>query len=163
MRIDRRRAVGALQVAGVLALVTFWFFELRPQALGGPAGYALVSGTSMLPTMHTGDVVIVQRADHYTIGDVIAYKVPKGQTGAGAQVIHRIVGGNEREGFVVQGDNRTAPDIWHPRPHDVVGRLWLRIPHGETALRYLRAPLLLACLAGALVFAFVLGSGRRAD
>ena len=68
--------VATLLVA--LGVAAFWFVVLRPQAIGGPASYVLVSGHSMLPTLRDGDV-------------------------------------------------------------------------------------LLACLAGALVFAFVLGSGRRAD
>src|SRR3954447_2165224 len=117
---SRLRQVLAWVEVGVLALVVgFWFFALRPQGLGGPASYALVSGTSMLPKYRTGDVVIVHRQARYRVGDIVAYKVPKGQVGAGAEVIHRIVGGSERAGWTVQGDNRSAPDIWHPK-HDLI-------------------------------------------
>ena len=162
MRIDARGAWTALQAAGVVALLAFWFIALRPQGLGGRAGYALVSGTSMLPTMHTGDVVIVHRAHHYVIGDVIAYKVPKGQTGAGAQVIHRIVGGNEHDGFIVQGDNRTAPDIWHPTPSLVVGREWAHIPKLGRVVTALHTPLVLAALAAAVAAGYVVTRSRGA-
>ena len=118
---------------------------LRPQSLGGPAGYVLVSGKSMLPLYHTGDLVLVERQSSYHVGDVIAYRVPKGDPMAGAQVIHRIIGGDAKHGFVVQGDNRTAPDVWRPKPEDIVGAKALRIPNAVVVLQYLRSPLLLAC------------------
>jgi signal peptidase len=148
-------------VLAALAFLAFWFVALRPQALGGPAGYVLVSGHSMLPTLHDGDLVVVRHERSYRTGEIVAYRVPKGNVGAGDQVIHRIVGGSALSGYVVKGDNRSAPDVWRPRLHDVVGRVWLRIPRAEGVLRVLRSPLLLACLAGALVFVFVFTSGRR--
>jgi signal peptidase I len=78
---------------------------------------------------------------------------------AGAQVIHRIIGGDAQRGFLVQGDNRTAPDVWRPKPADIVGVKTLRIPQAVVVLQYLRSPLLLALLAAALVFVRVLGFG----
>ena len=32
----------------------------------------------------------------------------------------------------MQGDNRTAPDVWRPKPGDIVGAKLLRIPYGAT-------------------------------
>jgi signal peptidase len=71
---------------------------------------------------------------------------------AGAQVIHRIVGGNAEQGFVVQGDNRTAPDVWRPKPADIVGAKALRIPSAVVVLQFLRSPLLLGLIAACFVF-----------
>jgi signal peptidase len=136
-------------VAGVLV---FWAMFLRPQALGGNAGYVLVSGHSMLPRYHTGDLVLVERKAHYHVGQVIAYRVPQGDAMAGAQVIHRIIGGNERKGFLVQGDNRSAPDVWRPKNGDIVGAKALRIPNAVLVLQFLRSPVLLALLAACFVF-----------
>jgi signal peptidase len=159
MRIDARRALGRLQIVAVVGLVAFWFVALRPQALGGPAGYALVSGTSMLPTMHTGDLVIVHKHDRYRVGDVIAYHVPKPDPAAGAQVIHRIVGGSAEKGFVVQGDNRTAPDIWHPKPKDVIGSEWVHIPRAGKLIVFVHTPVFIAALAAFVVVLWILYSG----
>ena len=116
----RRRLTlsGFFNAAGLLlvvATVVFWAMFLRPQSLGGPAAYVLVSGKSMEPRYHTGDLVLVERQSHYHVGEVIAYRVPKGDPMAGSQVIHRIIGGDAQHGFVVQGDNRTAPDVWRPK------------------------------------------------
>jgi signal peptidase I len=150
------RLVNALGLVLAVAAVVFWAAFLRPQSLGGPAGYVLVSGKSMLPLYHTGDLVLVERQSRYHVGDLIAYRVPKGDPMAGAQVIHRIVGGDATHGFVVQGDNRTAPDVWRPTPKDIVGAKALRIPNAVIVLQYLRSPLLLGLLAACFVFVSVL-------
>jgi len=138
----------AAQLAFVAALL--WF--CLPQALGGRAGWILVSGTSMLPHLHTGDLVLVERRSGYHVGEVVAYRVPKGQVGAGFVVIHRIVGGNGRTGWRMKGDNRTAADLWRPTNRDVFGAKLLRIPHAWLVLRFFHTPLFLALLAGFGVF-----------
>jgi signal peptidase I len=74
-------------------------------------------------------------------------------------VIHRIVGGNAEHGFVVRGDNRSAPDVWHPKPGDIVGAKALRIPNAVLILQFLRSPLFLALLAACFVFVRVLAPG----
>lgn len=154
----RRRAWSIARWVLVAAVVVFWFVALRPQGLGGPAGFVLVSGRSMLPTMHTGDLVIVHRHDRYRVGDVIAYRVPKPDPAAGAQVIHRIVGGSAEKGFVVQGDNRTAPDIWHPKQTDVIGSECVHIPRAGKLIVFIHTPLFIAALAAFVVVLWILFS-----
>ena len=158
-----RRALSALSTLLVLAIVVLWAVELRPAFLGGPASFAVVSGTSMLPTLHTGDVVVVHRQSSYAVGDVIAYKVPKGDVAHDAQVIHRIIGGDGVHGFIVQGDNRTAPDIWHPKTGDVVGKQWAHVPHAGVVVRLLHTPFFLAALLASITVAFVVGGGRKRE
>ncbi len=163
-RVTVSSVLNALGLALAIAAVVGWALFLRPQSLGGPAAYVLVSGKSMLPRYHTGDMVLVERKSSYHRGEVIAYHVPKGDAMAGAQVIHRIIGGDAQHGFVVQGDNRTAPDVWRPKPADIVGAKTLRIPNAVVVLQYLRSPLLLGLLAACFVFVRVLGfGGEKAD
>ena len=150
------------KVAGaalVVLVCLFWAQYLRPQSLGGHAGYVLVSGQSMEPRFHTGDLVLVEKHAGYHPGEVIAYRVPKGDPMAGAQVIHRIVGGDAQHGFVVRGDNRTAPDVWRPKNTDIVGAKALRLPGAIVVLQYLRSPVFLGILAAAFVFVNVLSGG----
>jgi hypothetical protein len=52
----------------------------------------------------------------------------------------------------MQGDNRTAPDLWHPTNKNVVGGKLLRIPDAWLVLRFFHTPLLLGLLAGFGVF-----------
>jgi signal peptidase I len=152
-----RRAGG---IALVILACVLWAMFLRPQALGGRAGYVLVSGTSMEPRYHTGDMVVVHRQAGYHPGQLIAYRVPKGDPMAGAQVIHRIIGGNEQDGFIVRGDNRTAADVWRPKNVDIVGAKVGSVPHAIVVLQYLRSPLLLGLLAACFVFVRVLAPPR---
>jgi signal peptidase I len=158
--VVRRRALGRMtrpaRIALAVLAVLLWMHFLRPQWLGGNAAYVLVSGQSMEPRYHTGDLVLVERQDTYLPGQVIAYRVPKGDPMAGAQVIHRIIGGDARHGFLVRGDNRTEPDTWHPKPQDIVGAKVLRLPDAIVVLQLLRAPLFLALLAAAFTFVNVL-------
>jgi signal peptidase I len=159
-RLPQARLVAALAAQLALVGVLLWF--CLPQGLGGRAGWVLVSGTSMLPHLHTGDVVLVERRPRYHAGEVVAYRVPKGEVGAGHVVIHRIVGGNGRTGWRMQGDNRTAPDLWHPTNADVVGAKLLRIPDAWLVLRFFHTPLMLGLLAGFGVF-FWLGFGANGE
>ena len=153
-----------LRHTGLLLLVVAaaaWFVVLRPTALGGPASYLFVSGVSMQPTLESGDLVVLQRADDYAIGDVVAFEVPDGP-GAGALVIHRIIGGSGEDGFVMQGDNKPAPDEWEPTDELVAGRMWLHLPAAGNAVAWLRQPAVFASvLAGLVVFLIVLGGGDR--
>ena len=162
-RVTLARVGNAAGLLLAVAALVFWAMVLRPQSLGGPAGYVLVSGKSMLPRYHTGDLVLVEKRAHYHVGEVIAYHVPKGDPMAGAQVIHRIIGGDAEHGFVVQGDNRTAPDVWRPKPSDIVGAKVLRIPQAVVVLQFLRSPMLLALLAACFVFVRVLALGGDGD
>jgi signal peptidase len=145
----------------VVAIAAYWFVALRPQILGGPTSIVLVSGTSMEPKLHTGDLVLVHRRDSYRVGDVVAYRVPKGSVGAGSVVIHRITGGSAETGFVLRGDNRTTDDQWRPRPADVMGRQWVALPTSHRLLTVMWSPVGFAALAAAFAFALIaFGSGK---
>jgi hypothetical protein len=49
--------------------------------------------------------------------------------------------------FVTKGDHNTWLDPDHPAPGEVLGKLWLRVPHGGATLAALRSPRNLAVLA----------------
>jgi len=144
-RLPRVRAV--VLIAAQLAFVGVLLWYCLPQSFGGRAGWVMVSGTSMLPRLHTGDLVLVEHRSSYHVGEVVAYRVPKGQVGAGHVVIHRIIGGNGTKGWTMKGDNRTARDLWYPTNHDVIGAKTLRIPDAWFVLRVFHMPVLLALFA----------------
>jgi signal peptidase len=146
-------AIAKLGALGALIVTCLWFG--LPQSLGGRADWVMVSGTSMLPRFHTGDLVLVEHQSSYHVGEVVAYRVPKGQVGAGHIVIHRIIGGNGSKGWTMKGDNRTAPDLWYPTNHDVIGAKSLRIPDAWFVLRVFHMPVLLALFAGFGVFFWI--------
>jgi signal peptidase I len=150
-----------VRISATVAFLVLWLVLLRPQTLGGPAGYEIVSGTSMLPGIEAGDIVVVRRHDDYRIGDVVSFRVPDGEVGSGAHVIHRIVGGSGTDGYVTQGDNRDFLDPWRPRNEDVVGKQWIHIPGGSRVVFFLISPLFLASLAAGIVVLLMLRRPQR--
>jgi signal peptidase I len=140
-----------------IAILVAWGIWFRPQILGGPAAYILVSGVSMEPGLRAGALVVVSHREQYEIGEVVAYRVPEGDPAAGHNVIHRIVGGSAETGFIMQGDNTEAPDLWRPRPHEIVGAAWLTMPDMAPLLLFLRSPVVLASFAAAAAVYVTLG------
>jgi len=138
-----RRAAGVL-LAGVVAFVVAAFAT-------GRIGYVDTNGDSMEPLYHTGDLVLVARADQYHTGEIVAYH---GGTDGHLVVLHRIVGGNAN-GFVIKGDNNRSVDPTHPRAGQIIGQAVLRIPRigGVIGSPITHVVLLLALLA--LMVAFI--------
>jgi signal peptidase I len=138
----------------MMLLVTLGFAAMFwPQSLGGQVAYVRVDGHSMDPTFHMGDLGVVRRQSSYRIGDAVAYRIPKGEFGAGAMVIHRLIGGNGRTGYITKGDNKNRPDDWHPKTGDIVGRVRYDIPGAGTKLAALTKPMYLGGVVAALTVA----------
>lgn len=153
-----RRCVGW---AACAAIAVTWTVFLRPPALGGSTAYVFVRGTSMEPTYHTGDLVLVRRRGTYRTGDVAAFAVP-GRDGRQLVVIHRIVGVNPDGTHVLLGDNRSEPDPWHPTHGQIVGAPILLVPAAGRWLGELAArPLLLGAGCAALAALLVLLPARE--
>jgi signal peptidase I len=150
----RSKLVHYLGLVAMAVVLAFWFALLRPAAIGGPVSYIIIRGSSMLPTYASGDLVIVQTAPAYRVGDVVAYRVPDGDLGAGLIVIHRITG-VDQERFTLRGDNNAASDPWMPRSSDVVGRAWLSVPGLGRVLAVMHQPVALAALAASGVVGII--------
>ena len=155
-----RRVARRVSLALLLVLVVGWFVLLRPTFLGGTASYLIVSGTSMLPTLASGDLVLAVEQRSYAVGDVVVYRVPAGEPAAGSLIIHRIVGGDARSGYIVRGDNRQGQDPWQPTSRDVVGRMRVDVPAVGRLVVLLRQPFGIALLAALTTFLVALGTSR---
>jgi signal peptidase I len=138
-----------LIVVGVIA----WAIFLRPQWLGGPATFVLVRGDSMVPTYENGDFLLVYPQADYGVGDIVAYKVPTGQVGAGHLVVHRI-SAVSAAGLELQGDNNPAQDPWTATTADLVGEVVVRVPGVGVILAFALQPIIAAGLASACVVMF---------
>jgi signal peptidase I len=139
-------------VALTAVLVCTW-----PQSLGGRVAYIMVSGHSMEPTMHLGDLAVLRRQSTYRVGEIVVYHVPDGEVGAGALVIHRIVGGSARSGFTTRGDHNGYDDPWHPHTNNIVGTRWALLRGAAHYFSDLRGPLPLATFAAALAMVAAYG------
>src|SRR4051794_851235 len=89
-------------VAGVAfyAMLAGLAWLVWPSSLGGCTTLTVISGPSMEPRYHTGDIVVARCGDPQ-VGDIVVYK-PTGVPHA--RIIHRIVGGTPA-GWTMQGDN----------------------------------------------------------
>jgi signal peptidase I len=144
------RSVSALLTLAVGGLV--WFF-LAPPVLGGSTTYVVTHGISMEPRFHTGDLALVRPAGSYRVGDVVAFRSRSLNT----VVLHRIVaidGGR----YIFKGDNNNFEDPEHPARGQLVGKLWLHIPHAGQELRLLREPVWIGALAGLAALLLVGGN-----
>jgi signal peptidase len=132
-----------------------------PVVRGEPSRLVIVSGHSMDPTFHTGDLVLAWPTDDYRVGDIAPYRVPEGEPGEGGLVIHRIAGGDAEGGFVMQGDNNPTPDIWMPRADDIIGRKVLMVPRLGELMAWARQPAVLAAIVAGLFTAIAVSGGLQ--
>jgi signal peptidase I len=146
-------ATRAASISAVAALVlaAVWFFW--PVALGGGTTFVSTHGISMEPQFSTGDMAILRPDHDSSVGDVVAYWSDSLDT----IVMHRIVA-RDGDRFVLQGDNNDWLDAEQPAQDQILGRLFLRVPHGGKALDALSSPGALVVVAGAAVA--VLGAAR---
>lgn len=123
------------------------FVIFRPTSLGGFTSYTYVEGVSMLPTLHTGDLAIVIKEQHYRVGDIVSFHPSAAPEG---EIIHRIVGGSPAA-WTTKGDNRTDPDPDRTSSENLVGRAALVIPGAGVLLNALKNPFVLGALAAVLI------------
>jgi signal peptidase len=142
-------------------LVAALVYLAWPAQLGGHLSLVVVSGHSMDGTYRTGDLLMAWPHADYNTGEIIVYKIPKGEPASGLRVVHRVI--EKKAGhFTTQGDNRTTPDFWRPTVHDVVGHPFFRVRAGGLALKWLLSPFALAVVCGVCVFWFVIGDDDEA-
>ncbi|MFC4065588.1 S24 family peptidase [Actinoplanes subglobosus] len=115
--------------------------------------YIRTYGVSMNPVYYEGDLVFVRKSESYEVGQIAAYHGV-----GGVQVLHRIIGGDARNGFVFKGDNNDSTDEVYPTAEELIGRAVLHVPHGGTWLQ----PVLSPTGLGMIGFLFVSGGAVTA-
>jgi signal peptidase I len=133
----------------LIGLALLWICVM-PRVVGGLNTFTVVSGISMEPTFHTGDLIISRGAKEYQVGDVVTYKIPDDKYRK-FRIVHRVIGRTKDGGYEIQGDNQDHADPWSIPAANIVGRKVFMIPKGGFVLGYARNPIGLALLFGALV------------
>ena len=90
----------------------------------------VVLTNSMEPTISPGDIVLTMSPDRVKpeIGKVVAYQAKRFDGSPVGVFSHRIIAGNETQGWVVKGDNNTDPDTQKPTNDDILGVVFFVIP-----------------------------------
>lgn len=140
-----------------MALVVAWAIFLRPTSLGGAASYVLVRGDSMQPTFENGDFLVAYGADSYQVGEVVAYRVPDDEVGAGHLIVHRISAGSAG-GYTMTGDNNPASDPWLIAPSNIAGHVVARLPAVGLILGFALQPVVAGGIAASLVVMYGVAS-----
>ena len=106
------------------AVLLFWAYFVQ-------ADTRRVDGTSMLPTLEGGDLVVIQNVPikDIRVGDIIVYNGLC--SSSGLSVVHRVIQ-NTSGGLITKGDNNPEPDQYN----------------GQIA----RTPITQQCLEGKVVF-----------
>lgn len=134
-RLPRRVAGLTLVVLVAAALIAAAAIAL------GQVRVITTHGVSMNPVYYEGDLVVVEKARSYQVGEIVAYRTP-------AQpfvVLHRIIAG-DASGFVMKGDNNESTDPHHPTAQQILGRAVVHIPHGGYWFRLMTSPAAVAFL-----------------
>jgi signal peptidase I len=144
MKIYKRWHPAILTALLVAALTALWA-AFGPVQMGGQAAYIIITGNSMEPDFHTGDLVITRQASVYATGDIVAYY----NADLDNFVFHRIVN-RAADHFILKGDNNSWLDSYEPTYAEFLGKLWLHLPSLGNAVQWARLPLPATVLAGAL-------------
>jgi hypothetical protein len=105
----------------------------------GKFAVVMTHGVSMNPVYYQGDLVVVEHASIYHVGEIVAYHLPSDN----AVVLHRIIG-IDPAGFRIKGDNNQSIDATRPTTKQIIGHAVLHIPQGGTWIRNLTGPPVLA-------------------
>ncbi len=110
--------------AFIIAVAIYYGLSL---ILGTSMPVVTVVSDSMLPTLHVGDLLLVNNIGKPKVGDVVVYKVSV----INYPIVHRIIGTkfvDGRYGYIIKGDNNNQPDPFIVMPEDIIGKVYFVIP-----------------------------------
>lgn len=150
-----RRVLGSVLFTLIAAAVAYFTW---PSSVGGCTTITIVTGHSMEPTYYTDDIV-VSRCGTPRVGDVAVYATE--DTG-GAQIVHRVIGGDGETGWEFQGDNNDWVDEFRPADDEIVGIVVLHVPKAGKVAKAASSPWVWAGLF-TIAIALVMWPGRSRD
>lgn len=152
----RHRSVPRSIVLVLLAvLLTFGVRMGLDAVLKTPVPLVATSGSSMLPTIRTGELAVIQGIPKSSIhvGEIVAIAVPPGYQrtyGYHPIVLHRIYKMYRYHGqlrIITKGDHQAADPYWFT-PGDIRGRLLYLVPYAGLPLLFLESRYGLIALGG---------------
>lgn len=144
MNVYRRWFYTIFAGIGIVLAILIWAV-FAPVRLGGHSEYILISGNSMEPGIHTGDLIIVQPEKQYQSGDAVAYW----NSQLNHYVFHRIIG-LQLDHYLLQGDNNSWVDSYSPTVQELVGKQWIHIPQFGKWIVQFRQPFVIALTTGGI-------------
>jgi len=134
----QRRGWRLLTSAAAWAALAVAALFVWPASFGGSTSFVFVSGESMTPGYQPGDLLIARKGSP-VVGDAIVY-APEGF--GGAQIVHRIIGGDAESGWSLQGDANSFIDPFTPKGEEVRGIVVIHLPGVGIFMQALLSPFL---------------------
>jgi len=156
LQLIRVKKIAAVALCAAAAFGAWTF--LAPPQVGGSTSFAIVDGSSMLPTLQRNDLVLIRHASSYGVGDVVAYH----SSLIHRVVLHRIVA-IHGDRFTFKGDANTFLDPEQPTRQDLIGKRWVRISGAGRAVALLHKPVLAAAFTALLVLLFGFSGARKPE
>lgn len=123
------------QYARTLFMGASWFFvtvlfSFFAVTATGVIQAKVVLTDSMTPEIQPGDIVIEAplRGRIPEVGEIVSYIGKRVDGTPVAGFTHRVIGGDEKTGFIVKGDNNAEPDVQQPKLEDISGIVIFVIP-----------------------------------
>ncbi len=135
MKIFGQQSSHLFGVLSFALLIGIWLL-FAPIQLGGQVTYVIISGNSMEPGFHLGDLAIIRQEEIYNVGDIVTYHNAE----LGKFVIHRIIELTD-DHFILKGDNNTWIDTYQPTQAEIIGKLWVFVPAMGKAVEWIRTPI----------------------
>jgi signal peptidase len=154
-----RHGIDAVIVAATVLIA--WY--LWPAFLGGSSRLITVHGHSMEPTYQPGDLVLLDTEISPSVADIIVFRIPANEPGAGQLVVHRIVGLRDDGTYVTKGDNSQNADTFQVSRGDILGSPRFSVPHGGQVIAVLSTPIGIGVATGFLCTALLWPRRRDQD
>lgn len=123
-----------LVIVGIIFLA--YYIDVTKNANSGNwkpplyGAYVIIS-SSMEPTIHVQDAIVIKRVDDYKIGDVCTY-LSKDPRYFGIMITHRIIGTDVNENgekvYILKGDANYSADQMAVSESQIYGKVIMRIP-----------------------------------
>ncbi len=136
---DKSRVITAAVTVLILLAAVLWGYMTISRIAGNPLptvfgwGNATVLSGSMEPTLPVGSLLITQKQDSYTPGDIVIY-----QDDDGSLITHRLVSVTDKEA-VTKGDANNTEDAPFS-PEQIRGKVQTVLPGVGSFLYWLRTP-----------------------
>jgi signal peptidase len=137
----RRRALGALAVVVLLAVIAPFAVFAVPGTVGADQSYVVLTG-SMEPALSPGDAVVVDAVDAgaIAVGDVITYRRTAGDDVPTTHRVVDVVTGEAGVAFQTKGDANEDADAGLVTPDRLVGKVVLTIPYIGYVVQFVNSP-----------------------
>lgn len=126
--------LGLILICNIYRFICTKILKRDIATVAGFAALEVISG-SMEPTLHVGDMIIINtKANDYKKGDIITFYDKNGSF-----VTHRIVSISEAE-LITRGDNNNRDDEANV-PEKIIGKYVFKIGKGQKVIETLQKPL----------------------